>query len=488
MGWQTRGMTLGVKAGATYRTPRSVTPRPCNRSPNPDHPAPMSLSFVDLGLAPNLLKAVQETGYVNPTPIQAGAIPHVLAGKDLLGIAQTGTGKTAAFALPILDRLLRLPPPRVNNPRPALARAKPTRCLVLTPTRELALQVAESFKTYGKHTSFSVAVIFGGVGQRPQEDALRRGVDVLVACPGRLLDLFNQGFVDLSALQVFVLDEADRMLDMGFIHDIKKIVAQIPRLRQTLFFSATMPGEIRALAGGLLHQPETVSVTPVSSTVDRIDQAVYHLSVNAKQPLLHHLLADPAWNKVLVFTRTKHGADRVVKNLLRDDIQAAAIHGNKSQNARVKAIEDFRSGKIRVLVASDIAARGLDIDAVTHVVNFEVPNEPETYVHRIGRTGRAGAAGSAVSFVAGEERAYLKDIERMIRKNVPVLNVPTNLPVLAAPVEPDRPAFAHRGRGAPQGRPAGGRPAFGGTNRGAPRHGFHKRSDRGGGSGNGGAR
>ncbi len=460
----------------------------------------MSVSFADLGLIPTLLKALADTGYTAPTPIQAGAVPKILTGRDLLGIAQTGTGKTAAFALPILQRLASTPALRVLAPRPHLSRARPTRCLVLTPTRELALQVADSFKTYGKHTGLRVGVIFGGVGQRPQEDLLKQGVDILVACPGRLLDLAQQGFVELSALQVFVLDEADRMLDMGFIHDIRKIVAAVPPKRQTLFFSATMPPAIRQLAGGLLTDPDQVAVTPVASTAERVEQGVYHLAINAKQPLLHKLLENPAWSKVLVFTRTKHGADKVVRHLERGGHKSAAIHGNKSQNARVRAIEAFRSGEIRVLVASDIAARGIDIDGVSHVVNFDVPNEPETYVHRIGRTARAGATGMAVSFVAGDEKAYLKDIERTIRQNVPVLPLPEGLPVLAPPTQaevdrearyaamPPRRGGFGGGRG-PSRRPAhgegstphgDGRPAFGGQNRGQPRHGFHqKRRDDG---------
>ena len=438
----------------------------------------MSVSFADLGLIPQLLKALTDAGYTTPTPIQAGAIPKVITGRDLLGIAQTGTGKTAAFALPVIQRLVQLPALRVIAPRPILARARPTRCLVLTPTRELALQVADSFRIYGKHTGLQVGVIFGGVGQRPQEELLKKGVDVLVACPGRLLDLANQGFVDLSALQVFILDEADRMLDMGFIHDIRKVVTMVPARRQTLFFSATMPPAIRQLAAGLLTDPDQVAVTPVASTAERVEQGVYHLSITTKQPLLHKLLENPAWNKVLVFTRTKHGADKVVKHLERAGISAAAIHGNKSQNARVRAIEGFRDGKVRVLVASDIASRGIDIDGVTHVVNFDVPNEPETYVHRIGRTARAGASGMAVSFVAGEEKAYLRDIERTIRQNVPVLNLPEGLPVLAPPSLAEQQREARYEAMPPRrgfGRQSGGRPAYGGQVRGQPRHGYHQK-------------
>jgi ATP-dependent RNA helicase RhlE len=349
---------------------------------------------------------------------------------------------------------------------------------VLTPTRELAAQIGDSFKAYGKHTGIQHTVIYGGVGQRPQEDALRRGVDVVIACPGRLLDLMNQGFVDLRHLGIFVLDEADRMLDMGFIHDIKKIVTKVPPVRQTLFFSATMPREIRILADTLLTDPAQVEVAPVSSTAETVDQSVFFVHKGNKQPLLNQLLGDAALKRVLVFTRTKHGADKVVKQLLKVQVQSAAIHGNKSQNNRLRAIDDFKSGRIRVLVASDLAARGLDIDGVTHVINFEIPNEPETYVHRIGRTGRAGASGIAFSFCDGDEKAFMRDIERLIRKNVPVRdhafkNVPP------PPAEPDdrppRPSEGFRGRGRSQGQGGFGNRGQGGSrhsgNGGRPNHG-----------------
>jgi ATP-dependent RNA helicase RhlE len=372
------------------------------------------MEFATLTLAEPILRALREEGYTVATPIQEKAIPPALEGRDLLGVAQTGTGKTAAFALPILQRLAAKAPPAGVR--------RPIRCLVLTPTRELATQVADSFRAYGRHLKLTTTVIFGGVGQRPQEDALRRGVDILVACPGRLLDLRQQGFVKLDQVECFVLDEADRMLDMGFIQPIRQIVADIPRQRQTLFFSATMPREIRLLADSLLKDPVEVAVAPVSSTADTVAQQLYFVAKSDKQALLEHLLkTTPAISRALVFSRTKHGADRVVRNLEGVGIRAEAIHGNKSQNARTRALENFRKGTSRILVASDIAARGLDIDEITHVINYDLPNEPETYVHRIGRTGRAGATGAAISFCDGEERAFLRDIERIIRKPVPVV-------------------------------------------------------------------
>ena len=372
------------------------------------------MEFATLTLAEPILRALREEGYSVATPIQAKAIPPALEGRDLLGVAQTGTGKTAAFALPILQRLAAKAPPAGVR--------RPIRCLVLTPTRELATQVGDSFRAYGRHLKLTTTVIFGGVGQRPQEDALRRGVDIVVACPGRLLDLRQQGFVKLDQVECFVLDEADRMLDMGFIQPIRQIVADIPRKRQTLFFSATMPKEIRLLADSLLTDPVEVAVAPVSSTADTVAQQLYFVAKSDKQALLEHLLkTTPAISRALVFSRTKHGADRVVRNLEGVGIRAEAIHGNKSQNARTRALENFRKGTSRILVASDIAARGLDIDEITHVINYDLPNEPETYVHRIGRTGRAGASGAAISFCDGEERAYLRDIERIIRKPVPVV-------------------------------------------------------------------
>nr|MBA2482480.1 DEAD/DEAH box helicase [Planctomycetota bacterium] len=370
------------------------------------------MRFDQFSLSQPILRALQEQGYETATPIQERAIPEILAGKDILGCAQTGTGKTAAFALPILQRL--------SGTKPASGR--PIRVLVVTPTRELAAQIGENFRAYGRHLPLTSAVIFGGVGQRPQEDALRRGVDVLIATPGRLLDLMGQGFVRLGSIEVLVLDEADRMLDMGFIHDIRKILKVVPAKRQTLFFSATMPREIRSLADSILHDPVPIEVTPVATTAETVSQAVYFVSKPDKPALLQHLLSDRAVTRVLVFTRTKHGADKVAKHLTRVNIHAEAIHGNKSQNARIRALDNFKKGSTRVLVASDIASRGLDVDDISHVVNFDLPNEPETYVHRIGRTGRAGASGIAMSFCDGEERAFLRDIERTIRKSVPVVD------------------------------------------------------------------
>ena len=367
--------------------------------------------FNELGLSPLLLKALAAEGYEQPTPIQAEAIPHLLAGRDLLGIAQTGTGKTAAFALPILHRLAadRRPPAR-----------KTCRALVLSPTRELATQIADSFRTYGRHLGFRVAVVFGGVGHRPQADALARGVDILVATPGRLLDHIDGGGLILGATEVFVLDEADRMLDMGFIPSIRRIVPLLPAKRQTLFFSATMPKEARPLVATLLTDPVTVTVKPGTTTAERIGQSVHFVDSGAKRRLLASILKGGDMGRTLVFSRTKHGADRIVRQLEQDGISAAAIHGNKSQGHREKALAGFRSGATPILVATDIAARGIDVDDVTHVINFDLPNVPETYVHRIGRTARAGAAGTAVSFCSPEEREFLRDIEKLIRQPIPV--------------------------------------------------------------------
>ena len=373
------------------------------------------MSFDELNLIEPILRALREEGYTTPTPIQAQAIPQVLDGHDLLGVAQTGTGKTAAFSVPILQIL---------HQTAQVSRQAPShiRCLVLTPTRELAIQIGESFASYGRHLKLRSTVIFGGVNQHSQVQALKRGVEVLIATPGRLLDLMNQGFVDLRHLDVFVLDEADRMLDMGFIHDIKRILPKLPAKRQTLFFSATMPGQIQELADGLLRpNPVKVAVTPVSSTADTVTQSVYLVEKNDKPALLEHLLTDKNIRRVLVFTRTKHGADRVVKTLAKANIPAEAIHGNKSQNHRQRALSNFKAGSTRVLVATDIAARGIDVDELTHVINYELPNEPETYVHRIGRTGRAGADGTALSFVEDEERAYLQDIQKLIRRQLDVV-------------------------------------------------------------------
>ena len=370
--------------------------------------------FTELGLIPPIAAAVAAEGYVEPTPIQARAIPHVLAGKDLLGLAQTGTGKTAAFALPILQRLAA---PHENSG----ARPRPIRCLILTPTRELAAQIGESFSTYGKNLPLKNAVIFGGVGMEAQKQALRHGMDILVATPGRLLDLMGQGLVDLRPLQVFVLDEADRMLDMGFIHDVKKVIAKLPHVRQTLFFSATMPREAQDLADQLLKNPETVAVVPPATTAERVDQEVFFVEKADKRSLLVEVLRDAEMKRVLVFSRTKHGANRIAEHLVKNRIEAEAIHGNKSQNARERALAGFKSGRVRVLVATDIAARGIDVDGVTHVVNFDVPEVPETYVHRIGRTARAGASGMAITFCDSEERADLRNIEKLTRQAIPLV-------------------------------------------------------------------
>jgi ATP-dependent RNA helicase RhlE len=370
------------------------------------------MEFQQLGLIPPIAQAVAAQGYVSPTPIQARAIPHVLAGRDLLGLAQTGTGKTAAFALPILQRLSHIAPGRGH---------RHIRCLVLTPTRELAAQIGESFLTYGAHLPLRTTVIFGGVGEHPQKQALKSGIDILVATPGRLLDLANQGFVDLKQLEVFVLDEADRMLDMGFIHDVKRVIAMLPPRRQTLFFSATMPREAQDLADRLLHKPETVAVVPPSTTAEKVDQEVFYVEKADKRDLLVDVLRDSAMKRVLVFSRTKHGANRIAEHLEKERIGAAAIHGNKSQGARERALADFKAGRTRVLVATDIAARGIDIDEVTHVINFDVPEVPETYVHRIGRTARAGASGMAMTFVEVDERADWHNILKLTKQDIPVV-------------------------------------------------------------------
>jgi ATP-dependent RNA helicase RhlE len=371
----------------------------------------MSTNFKDLGLIEPILLALFEEGYTNPTPIQEQSIPILLEGKDLLGCAQTGTGKTAAFTLPIIQLLSAKP----------VEKRKRIKSLIVTPTRELAIQIAESFNAYGRHTQLNCTVIFGGVGQGPQVTALKNGVDVVIATPGRLLDLMNQGFISLRDVEFFVLDEADRMLDMGFVHDVKKLLAVLPKKRQSLFFSATMPPEIVSLANSILHNPEKVTVTPVSSTVEIIDQAVYFVDKVNKNSLLVEVLKNPAIKTALVFTRTKHGADKVVQLLTKNNIIAEAIHGNKSQNARQRALSNFKDQSTRVLVATDIAARGIDVDELAHVINFDIPNIPETYVHRIGRTGRAGAEGTALSFCDFEEKAYLADIEKLIGKKVPVI-------------------------------------------------------------------
>ena len=370
--------------------------------------------FEQLNLIEPLLKALKTEGYTTPTPIQEQAIPIVLSGRDLLGCAQTGTGKTAAFAIPMLQLM--------HQAKVAGNSVKGIKALILTPTRELAIQIDESFASYGKHIDLKHLVIFGGVSQQPQTNALRNGVDILIATPGRLLDLVEQRYVNLSQIQLFVLDEADRMLDMGFIHDVKKIISKIPAKRQTLFFSATMPAEIAKLSSSILNNPAKVEVTPVSSTAETIQQSMFFVEKENKKHLLIHLLKDKAIQSALVFTRTKHGADKVVKELSRAGIGAEAIHGNKSQNARQRALGNFKSGHTRVLVATDIAARGIDVDNLSHVINFELPNVPETYVHRIGRTGRAGASGIAFSFCDMEEKEFLRDIQKLITTSVPIVS------------------------------------------------------------------
>ena len=369
-------------------------------------------SFTELGISEPLLRALEDADYKTPTPIQVRAIPLLLDGLDLLGIAQTGTGKTAAFTLPLLQNL------EEDNES---AGQHCARALILAPTRELVIQIADSIKTYGRHLRMRSAVVMGGVGQRPQVDALRRGVDILVATPGRLLDLIKQGHVDLGRTEYLILDEADRMLDMGFIRDVRRIIEDLPEERQTLLFSATMPSEVAKLSRDILYQPERVEIAAKSVAVESIDQRVHHLDAKAKRAALAELLAEPDFDRVMVFTRTKHGANKVVKHLERDGVSAEAIHGNKSQGARQRALDNFREGRIRVLVATDIASRGIDIDDVTHVINYELPNVPESYVHRIGRTARAGAAGIAISFCDASERSHLRSIERLIKRSLIVI-------------------------------------------------------------------
>lgn len=371
------------------------------------------MQFSELGLNADILSALNDKGYVSPTPIQAQAIPSILAGRDIMAGAQTGTGKTAAFTLPILHKL-----------DAAAAHAKQPRALVLTPTRELAAQVGESVETYGKKLALKSTVIFGGVNINPQKERLRKGMDIVIATPGRLLDHANQKTVDLSKIEVLVLDEADRMLDMGFIHDIKKVIRLLSRKRQNLLFSATYSDEIKGLADGLLHKPEVIEVAKRNATAETITQAVYQLRSDHKFSLLAHLIRTEDWYQALVFTRTKHGANRLAKKLNGEGIPSDAIHGNKSQNARTRALENFKSGDLQVLVATDIAARGLDIDKLPHVVNYELPNVPEDYVHRIGRTGRAGSDGVALSLVAEDEMIYLRSIERLVKQKLTVLELP----------------------------------------------------------------
>lgn len=368
------------------------------------------MQFNELNVIPEILKALEKEKYSVPTPIQEEAIPIILSGKDMLGCAQTGTGKTAAFAIPTLQLLC--------NEKITHSKTRNIRGLILTPTRELAIQIYESFTSYGKYTKLKSCVIFGGVSQKPQEEKLKQGVDVLVATPGRLIDLMNQKQVDLQNIKIFILDEADRMLDMGFINDVKKITARIPVKKQTLLFSATMPADIEKLSKSLLKNPANVKITPVSSTVDTIEQYLYYVDKNNKRNLLTHILKDKSITSALVFSRTKHGADKIVRYLSKNDVTAQAIHGDKSQGARQRALNDFKNKKIAVLVATDIAARGIDIDELSHVINYDLPEVAETYVHRIGRTGRAGLAGVAISFCDFDEKEYLTNIENLINKRL----------------------------------------------------------------------
>ncbi len=408
--------------------------------------------FQELNLITPILEAVKEEGYTQPTPIQERAIPVLLEGRDLLGCAQTGTGKTAAFAIPVLQLM---------HQSPAGHGKRNIRALVLTPTRELAIQIAESFTAYGRHTGLKNVVIYGGVGQKPQTDALRAGIDILVATPGRLLDLMEQGYVSLQHIEFFVLDEADRMLDMGFVHDVKRIIAKLPSKRQSLFFSATMPPEIIKLSASILTNPAKVEVTPAATTAQTVRQELFFVDKGNKPQLLIHLLNDPAIVTTLVFTRTKHGADRVTRNLVRAGVKAEAIHGDKSQNARQRALSNFKAKKTRVLVATDIAARGIDVDDLSHVINYEIPNIPETYVHRIGRTGRAGASGIAISFCDGEEREYLRDITKLIGNQIPVVEEHPFKPGTPVPPRSDKPGHQREPRGERQPRGSRNQPRNG---------------------------
>jgi len=411
-----------------HNTPNTVLPFPESAS-NDNLASNAALRFDQLALSPAILSAIREGGYETPTPIQSRAIPHVLEGRDLLGCAQTGTGKTAAFALPILERLLRSrlsPVPRPGLPRvvgdfPGSRGETHIRALVLAPTRELAAQIGDDFQSYGRHTGLRAGVIFGGVSQHGQEQTLRRGIDILVATPGRLLDLMSQRLVRLGQLEILVLDEADRMLDMGFLPDVRRIFAAVPRKRQTLLFSATMPEPIESLASTFMIAPVRVAVAPIAATADKITQSLYLVDRGQKGPLLEHVLRDRGIRRALVFTRTKRAANQVALRLTRASIHAEAIHGNKSQAARTRALGRFKAGSLRVLVATDIAARGIDVDSISHVVNYELPEVPETYVHRIGRTARAGACGAALSFCDETERSQLQGIERLIRMRVPVV-------------------------------------------------------------------
>jgi ATP-dependent RNA helicase RhlE len=405
------------------------------------------LNFQQLNVIAPILKALQSQGYTNPTPIQQHAIPVVLKGRDLLGCAQTGTGKTAAFAIPILQLLH-------QQQEEGKGRAG-IKSLILTPTRELAIQIEESFKDYGQHTNLRHVAVFGGVSQYQQVKELRRGIDILIATPGRLLDLIAQRHISLQQIEIFVLDEADRMLDMGFINDVKKVISKLPEQKQTLFFSATMPAEIQKLSQMLLHNAVKVEVTPSSTTAEKIDQAIYFVEKPNKVSLLLHLLQTNDIENALVFTQTKHGADKLCKHLTRENIRAQAIHGNKSQNARQMALENFKKRQIRILVATDIAARGIDIDKLSYVINYDIPNIPETYVHRIGRTGRAGEEGKAISFCSMEEKMYMRDIQKITSQTIPVIDehpFPMSNPGLAVPPRPSMPHSALRSGGARRGR------------------------------------
>jgi len=402
------------------------------------------MTFAGLGVAEPILRALAEENYTTPTPIQARAIPALLAGRDLLGIAQTGTGKTAAFGLPLLQKLSigHVPP----QPRQ-------TKALILAPTRELAVQIDQSLRTYGRFLNLKRAVILGGVSQNAQVNTMRGGVDILVATPGRLLDLVQQKHIRLDAVQVLILDEADRMFDMGFIRDVRRILSYVPKERQSMLFSATMPDDVAKLVGDVLKNPERIEIAPQGKTADRVEQKLYYVPMQQKRQLLSELLQDLALNRVIVFTRTKHGANRVAEHLARTGVASEAIHGNKSQNARQRALENFRNGKARVLVATDIAARGLDIDDVSHVINFELPNEPESYVHRIGRTARAGGEGIAISFCDSSERTYLRDIERIIRMKIEAVAhaLPELTPEQLKTQNEPRPPHGHRHGGKPRG-------------------------------------
>ncbi|MEA2938980.1 MAG: ATP-dependent helicase RhlE [Alphaproteobacteria bacterium] len=417
-------------------------------------------AFLDLGLSEPIARALKDEQYLIPTPIQAQTIPQVLAARDVVGIAQTGTGKTAAFALPILNHLSK------NRVRPE---RRCCRVLVLSPTRELSAQIVDSFRTYGRYLRPSVALAIGGVNIGPQKRALDHGVDVLVATPGRLLDLMQNRAIQLDRVEVFVLDEADRMLDMGFIHDIRRIVGKLPAQRQTLFFSATMPKEIVDLAHGMLRDPVRVSVTPAATTVEKVEQRIMHVDRAGKPALLAEILRQEPIDRVLVFTRTKHGADKVVRALAKSGLAAEAIHGNKSQNQRERVLAAFRAGKLRTLIATDIAARGIDVDGISHVVNYDLPNIAESYVHRIGRTARAGATGVAISFCDGEERAFLRDIEKLIRMSIPATDRRTDqrqelraedasAPPQQRRARPQQQRGRHQGQGRPSQQPQNGKP------------------------------